>query len=53
MDALPRPFLDKFLNFRDQDMILAQSRKHQVLRHENACVMLFPDFLAAKTLLFQ
>lgn len=45
--AYPRPFLVRFLNYRDRDMILSESRKHPELRHENARVMLFPDFLAA------
>lgn len=45
--AFPRSFLVRFLNYRDRDMILAQSKKHQELRHENARVMLFPFFSAA------
>lgn len=45
--AFPRPFLVRFLNFRDQDMILTQARKLQELKHDNARVMLFPDFSAA------
>lgn len=42
----PRPFLVRFLNYRDRDMILAASRKHDELKFENAKVMLFPDFSA-------
>lgn len=45
--AFPRPFLVRFLNFRDRDMLLTQARKLQDLRHENTRVMLFPDFSAA------
>lgn len=45
--AFPRPFLVGFLNYKDKDMILAQSRKIQDLKYENARVMLFPDFPAA------
>lgn len=44
--ALLSPFLVRFLNSRDRDMILAESRKHEDLRFENACVMLFPEFSA-------
>lgn len=43
--AFPRPFLVRFLNYRD--MILTQARKIQDLRHENARMLLFPDFSAA------
>lgn len=45
--AFPRPFLVRFLNYRDRDMILTQARKQQDLRYENAKIMLFPDFSAA------
>lgn len=44
--APPRPFLVRFLNYRDRDMILAEARKHQDLKFENARIMLFPDFSA-------
>lgn len=44
--AFPRPFLVRFLNYQDRNMILAESRKHQELRFENTRVMLFPDFSA-------
>lgn len=33
--TFPRPFLVRFLNYRDRDMILTESRKHQELRFEN------------------
>lgn len=44
--AHPRPFLVRFLNFWDRDMILAEARKHPELPYENTKVMLFPDFSA-------
>lgn len=42
--APPRPFLVRFLNYRDHDMLLAEARKHKELKFENARIMLFPDF---------
>ncbi|XP_077341416.1 uncharacterized protein LOC143986884 [Lithobates pipiens] len=45
-DEYPRPFLVRFLNYRDRDMILAASRKTQELKYENTKVMLFTDFSA-------
>lgn len=33
--APPRPFLVRFLNYRDRDMILAEARKHAELPYEN------------------
>lgn len=44
--APPRPFLVRFLNFRDRDMILAEARKPPELPYENTRVMLFLDFSA-------
>lgn len=44
--APPRPFLVRFLNYKDRDMLLAEARKHQDLKYENARIMLFPDFSA-------
>lgn len=44
--TFPRPFLVRFLNYRDRDMILRESRKHHRLRFENTKVMLLPDFSA-------
>lgn len=38
--SLPRPFLVRFLNYRDRDMLLAEARKHQDLKFENACLFL-------------
>lgn len=44
--APPRPFLVRFLNYRDRNMWLAEARKHKELKFENARIMLFPDFSA-------
>lgn len=44
--APPWPFLVRFLNYRDRDMILAEARKHPELPYENTKVMFFPDFSA-------
>lgn len=44
--APPRPFLVRFLNYSDRDMLLAEARKHKELKFENALIMLFPDFSA-------
>ncbi|XP_077340579.1 cadherin EGF LAG seven-pass G-type receptor 2 [Lithobates pipiens] len=45
--AFPRPFLVRFLNFCDRDLILTRARKVPELRHGNDKIMLFPDFSAA------
>lgn len=47
LEPSPWPFLVRFLNYCDRDMILTQSRKNQKLKHENSRVMPFPDFSAA------
>lgn len=44
LGAPPRPFLVRFLNYRDRDMLLAEAWKHKELKFENARIMLFPDF---------
>lgn len=46
LGALPWPFLVRFLNYRDFDMLLAEARKQQDLKFEKACAMFFPDFSA-------
>lgn len=42
----PRPFLVRFLNYRDRDRILSEARKHPTLKHCNSSILLFPDFSA-------
>lgn len=44
--APPRPFLVRFLNYRDRDRILSEARKHPHLKYENADVHFYPDFSA-------
>lgn len=44
--APPRPFLVRFLNFRDRDRILREARKHPTLPFEHTVVHLYPDFSA-------
>lgn len=34
----------RFLNFLDRDMILREARKMGEIRHENAKIMIFPDY---------
>lgn len=40
----PRPFLMRFLNYRDRDPILSEARKHPILKYENTDIHLYPDF---------
>lgn len=40
----PHAFLVRLLNFRDRDLIRAESRKHPELKHDNAVLHLYPDF---------
>lgn len=42
--APPRTFIFRLLNFRDRDLVLRVARRTGELRHENAKLMLFPDF---------
>lgn len=44
--APPRPFLVRFLNYRDRDLILREARKHPTLPYEHTAVHLYPDFTA-------
>lgn len=44
--APPRPFLVRFLNYRDRDLILREARKHPTLPYEHTNVHLYPDFTA-------
>lgn len=39
----PRPFLDRFLNFWDRDLILAEASKRPQLKFELVTLHLFPD----------
>lgn len=42
--APPRPFLVRFLNYRDR--ILSEARKHPNFKYENADIHFYPDFSA-------
>lgn len=44
--APAQPFLVRFLNYHDRDVILAEAQKHPQLPYENTKVMFFPDFTA-------
>lgn len=44
--APPRPFLVRFLNYRDRDRIICEASKHPTLPFEHTLVHLYPDFSA-------
>lgn len=44
LGAPPRTFILKLLNFRDRDLVLREARKIEILRHEGAELMIFPDY---------
>lgn len=44
LGAPPRTFILKLLNFRDRDLVLREARKIEILRHEGAKLMIFPDY---------